>query len=131
LVNQFPFEATLTVKDLVASAIQAAYSYEDGNEEPAWFKPAYNLDLDLPAFVAEFHRRRRPPATGGDGEGVNEGEGEDNTWIIKPWFYFRQIFFLSPPPTSYRDTSSFINQNKGHLTLMIKYHLLKKKDIKL
>ncbi|CAD5215543.1 unnamed protein product [Bursaphelenchus xylophilus] len=77
LINQFPFESNLTVKDLFAALIEADPSYEKSyNEEtlewgPEWFQTTFNLNEELPAFVSYFQKRAR--------------KNLDNTWIIKPW----------------------------------------------
>uniref|UniRef100_A0A0M3ILH3 Tubulin--tyrosine ligase-like protein 9 n=1 Tax=Ascaris lumbricoides TaxID=6252 RepID=A0A0M3ILH3_ASCLU len=76
LVNQFPYETVLTVKDLLAASIQ--YAYKDSSLDPktmrwppSWFETTFNLNTELPQFVAYFQQRER--------------RGLDNTWIIKPW----------------------------------------------
>uniref|UniRef100_A0A915BCG8 Tubulin--tyrosine ligase-like protein 12 n=2 Tax=Parascaris univalens TaxID=6257 RepID=A0A915BCG8_PARUN len=76
LVNQFPYETVLTVKDLLATSIQ--YAYKDSSLDPktmrwppSWFETTFNLNTELPQFVAYFQQRER--------------RGLDNTWIIKPW----------------------------------------------
>ncbi|MFH4974614.1 hypothetical protein AB6A40_001323 [Gnathostoma spinigerum] len=75
-VNQFPNEAVLTVKDIFAASVQSVYQNAPFDEErmrwqPLWFPTTFNLNTELPQFVAYFQRR--------------EMRGKDNTWIIKPW----------------------------------------------
>uniref|UniRef100_A0A0N5AHM6 Tubulin--tyrosine ligase-like protein 12 n=1 Tax=Syphacia muris TaxID=451379 RepID=A0A0N5AHM6_9BILA len=70
-VNQFPDEAVLTVKDLLAASIQAAYSNETMRWPPRWFETTFNLKNALPQFVTYFQQRQL--------------RGLDNTWIVKPW----------------------------------------------
>ncbi|TMS32341.1 hypothetical protein L596_000194 [Steinernema carpocapsae] len=76
LVNQFPCENLLTVKDLFAACILSSphgKSFDDKTleYEPAWLPTTFNLEMELPAFVSHFQKR--------------EKKGLDNTWIIKPW----------------------------------------------
>uniref|UniRef100_A0A183V9U4 Tubulin--tyrosine ligase-like protein 12 n=1 Tax=Toxocara canis TaxID=6265 RepID=A0A183V9U4_TOXCA len=76
LVNQFPYEAVLTVKDLMAASIQSAYNGSPLDPKtmrwpPDWFETTFNLYTELPQFVTYFQQR--------------ELKGLDNTWIIKPW----------------------------------------------
>ncbi|KAH7720911.1 CBN-TTLL-12 protein [Aphelenchoides avenae] len=76
LINQFPYESVLTVKDLLAASVQAAYGSNALNEEtlaylPDWLPVTFNLNMELPQFVSYFQRR--------------EQRNLDNTWIVKPW----------------------------------------------
>ncbi|KAI1711569.1 tubulin-tyrosine ligase family domain-containing protein [Ditylenchus destructor] len=75
LVNQFPYESILTVKDLFAACVQDAFKDSKMNEnlewEPDWFPTTFNLNLELPQFFAYFQRRQQ--------------RNMENTWIIKPW----------------------------------------------
>jgi tubulin--tyrosine ligase-like protein 12 len=63
LVNQFPFESNLTVKDLLAASIQshiAPDSSDDLDEwTPPWFPSTYNLHTELLQFIAHFQLRER------------------------------------------------------------------------
>ncbi|XP_067947281.1 tubulin--tyrosine ligase-like protein 12 [Watersipora subatra] len=68
-INQFPYEELLTVKDLLS--IVARRAARGDNSHPRWFPTTYNLNTDLPEFIAHFQKR--------------EEEGADNHWIAKPW----------------------------------------------
>ncbi|XP_005354493.2 tubulin--tyrosine ligase-like protein 12 [Microtus ochrogaster] len=73
LLNQFPCENLLTVKDCLASIARRA----GGPEGPPWLPRTFNLRTELPQFVSCFqHRERR---------------GEDNHWICKPWNLARSL----------------------------------------
>ncbi|CAI4224155.1 unnamed protein product [Auanema sp. JU1783] len=67
LINQFPYESCLTVKDLMSAIVMQM----NNGSGPAWFQPSYNLNNELPAFVNLFQER--------------EKNNQSNTWIIKPW----------------------------------------------
>ncbi|EYB89711.1 hypothetical protein Y032_0228g2856 [Ancylostoma ceylanicum] len=67
LVNQFPHESCITVKDLLSAIIMD----KNGGKAPAWFQTCFNLNTELPQFVSHYHQR--------------QASGLDNTWIIKPW----------------------------------------------
>ncbi|CAJ0957839.1 unnamed protein product, partial [Mesorhabditis belari] len=67
LINQFPYESCLTVKDLLAANLQA----ENGDHEHPWFQTCFNLTTELPLFCNYFKER--------------EMKGLENTWIVKPW----------------------------------------------
>lgn len=63
-MNQFPYETVLTVKDLLAASIQ--YAYKDSSLDPktmrwppSWFETTFNLNTELPQFVAYFQQRER------------------------------------------------------------------------
>lgn len=55
LLNQFPCESLLTVKDCLASIARRA----GGPEGPAWLPRTFNLRTELPQFVSYFQRRER------------------------------------------------------------------------
>ncbi|KAI3415547.1 Tubulin--tyrosine ligase-like protein 12 [Globodera pallida] len=84
LINQFPFEAILTVKDLFAAAVQSFIDEQQNGLNvvqlvdelslrwaPQWFPLTFNLSMELPQFVAYFQRRAK--------------KNLDNCWIVKPW----------------------------------------------
>lgn len=73
LLNQFPCENLLTVKDCLASIARRA----GGPEGPAWLPRTFNLRTELPQFVSYFQQR--------------EQRGEDNHWICKPWSLARSL----------------------------------------
>ncbi|KAM4882070.1 tubulin--tyrosine ligase-like protein 12 isoform 3-T3 [Thomomys bottae] len=73
LVNQFPCENLLTVKDCLASVARRA----GGPEGPPWLPRTFNLHTELPQFVSYFQQRER--------------QGEDNHWICKPWNLARSL----------------------------------------
>lgn len=73
LLNQFPCENLLTVKDCLASIARRA----GGPEGPPWLPRTFNLRTELPQFVSYFQQRER--------------RGEDNHWICKPWNLARSL----------------------------------------
>ncbi|XP_027450379.1 tubulin--tyrosine ligase-like protein 12 [Zalophus californianus] len=73
LLNQFPCENLLTVKDCLASIARRA----GGPEGPAWLPRTFNLRTELPQFVSYFQQRER--------------RGQDNHWICKPWNLARSL----------------------------------------
>ncbi|XP_059147124.1 tubulin--tyrosine ligase-like protein 12 [Physella acuta] len=66
LINQFPCESVLTVKDMLAIVARRA-----GQGQPSWLPVTYNLQTELRQFVSYFQYRQHR----------NLG----NHWIIKPW----------------------------------------------
>ncbi|XP_043943114.1 tubulin--tyrosine ligase-like protein 12 [Protopterus annectens] len=68
MVNQFPCENLVTVKDCLASIARRVGNIEGG---PRWLPLTFNLRKELPQFVSCFQHR--------------EDRGEDNHWICKPW----------------------------------------------
>ncbi|XP_046584375.1 tubulin--tyrosine ligase-like protein 12 [Haliotis rubra] len=74
-VNQFPFEMTVTIKDLLAIVSRRAakkdQSQNASQPSPKWLPVTYNLQTELPQFVSYFQHR--------------EAQGLDNTYICKPW----------------------------------------------
>lgn len=65
MINQFPFESCITVKDLLAACAMRDPAKND------WYQLTYNLNTQLPEFVARFQNR--------------ELNGQHNVWIVKPW----------------------------------------------
>ncbi|KAM4677075.1 tubulin--tyrosine ligase-like protein 12 [Discoglossus pictus] len=73
LLNQFPCEGLLTVKDCLASISRRI----GGTEGPKWLPRTFNLKTELPQFISYFKQR--------------EQRGEDNHWICKPWNLARSL----------------------------------------
>ena len=68
LINQFPCEASLTVKDLLAAAVRLSYSLQQQergvalsqcNMFPEWMPLTYNLSTELPHFIAAYQNRQK------------------------------------------------------------------------
>ena len=75
LINQFPGEQSLTVKDLLAAAVRIGnrYLYMSARHDltfsgwskkadstgmyPSWFPITYNLHTELPHFISHFQHR--------------------------------------------------------------------------
>ncbi|XP_053575031.1 tubulin--tyrosine ligase-like protein 12 [Bombina bombina] len=73
MLNQFPCESLLTVKDCLASISRRI----GGSEGPKWLPRTFNLQTELPQFISYFMQR--------------EQRGEDNHWICKPWNLARSL----------------------------------------
>ncbi|XP_037770812.1 tubulin--tyrosine ligase-like protein 12 isoform X1 [Chelonia mydas] len=73
MLNQFPCENLLTVKDCLASISRRV----GGTEGPKWLPRTFNLHTELPQFISYFQQRER--------------RGEDNHWICKPWNLARSL----------------------------------------
>ncbi|XP_018408938.1 PREDICTED: tubulin--tyrosine ligase-like protein 12 [Nanorana parkeri] len=73
LLNQFPCENLLTVKDCLASISRRV----GDTEGPKWLPRTFNLKTELPQFISYFKQR--------------EQRGEDNHWICKPWNLARSL----------------------------------------
>lgn len=58
-VNQFPCEALITCKDLLAQvAVRAGGAGDDGRACPEWLPVTYNLLYELPQMVKEYFQRK-------------------------------------------------------------------------
>lgn len=61
LINEFPSESVITVKDMLAVVSRRACSdVEDPDTmetEPSWLPTTYNLQTELPAFVSYYQHR--------------------------------------------------------------------------
>lgn len=68
LVNQFPYEYVITVKDLLCITCRR---YKNNTEHPIWLPITYNLVNEIGNFVSYFQKC--------------EKECKDNYWIIKPY----------------------------------------------
>lgn len=82
LINQFPFEHILTVKDLLVAicrraAKKTAFDPQTMDYEPKWIPTTFNLNTELPKFVSYFQQRQK--------------KGLDNFWICKPWNLARSL----------------------------------------
>ncbi|XP_069759518.1 tubulin--tyrosine ligase-like protein 12 [Narcine bancroftii] len=73
MVNQFPCENLLTVKDCLAAITWGKGSVHG----PKWLPLTYNLRTELPQFVSCYQQR--------------QDRGEDNHWICKPWNLARSL----------------------------------------
>ncbi|XP_069580337.1 tubulin--tyrosine ligase-like protein 12 isoform X1 [Brachyistius frenatus] len=67
MVNQFPCESVVTVKDCLAAVARRA----TGGLAPDWLPETFNLQTELPQFIRRYQLRQQ--------------RGEDNHWICKPW----------------------------------------------
>ncbi|XP_061085532.1 tubulin--tyrosine ligase-like protein 12 [Conger conger] len=67
LLNQFPSECLLTVKDCLAALARRGA----GGLAAAWLPRTFNLQTELPQFISHYHE--------------NKESGRDNLWICKPW----------------------------------------------
>ncbi|XP_003419849.2 tubulin--tyrosine ligase-like protein 12 [Loxodonta africana] len=98
LLNQFPCENLLTVKDCLASIARRV----GGPEGPPWLPRTFNLCTELPQFVSYFQQRER--------------RGEDNHWICKPWNLARSL-----DTHITRDLSSIIRHRESAPKVVSKY----------
>lgn len=71
LINQFPFEKVVTVKDLLAVVCRRV------PDSTSWLPVTYNLTHELTSFISYFRKRQE--------------ENLDNHWILKPWNLARSI----------------------------------------
>ncbi|KAI6184750.1 hypothetical protein M3Y97_00629900 [Aphelenchoides bicaudatus] len=78
LINQFPFESALTVKDLFAACVHACPGFEKSFDEeklewtfPSFYPATFNLNEELPSFVTYYQKRKQ--------------KGLENSFIVKPW----------------------------------------------
>ncbi|XP_017296191.1 tubulin--tyrosine ligase-like protein 12 isoform X2 [Kryptolebias marmoratus] len=67
MVNQFPCESIVTVKDCLAAVARRAQR----GSSPDWLPETFNLQTELPQFIKHYQLR--------------QNRGEDNHWICKPW----------------------------------------------
>ncbi|XP_028673574.1 tubulin--tyrosine ligase-like protein 12 [Erpetoichthys calabaricus] len=67
LVNQFPCENIVTVKDCLASVVRRLGLVESTK----WLPLTFNLQTELPQFISYYQQ--------------NQARGKDNHWICKPW----------------------------------------------
>lgn len=71
MINQFPFENVVTVKDLLAVVSRRVA------ESSSWLPTTYNLSYELGKFIKYFKERDEADL--------------DNHWILKPWNLARSI----------------------------------------
>lgn len=73
LVNQFPYEYVITVKDLLCMTCRRHKNDDDDddNNDDHWFPITYNLKIEVQHFLSYFQQR--------------EKKGLDNYWICKPY----------------------------------------------
>ncbi|XP_035989581.1 tubulin--tyrosine ligase-like protein 12 isoform X1 [Fundulus heteroclitus] len=67
MLNQFPCENIVTVKDCLAAVARRI----KGGPTPDWLPETFNLQMELPQFIKHYQLRQH--------------RGEDNHWICKPW----------------------------------------------
>ncbi|XP_061570285.1 tubulin--tyrosine ligase-like protein 12 [Cololabis saira] len=67
LLNQFPCESIVTVKDSLAAVARRVKA----GQSPDWLPQTFNLQTELPQFTKHFQLRHQ--------------RAEDNHWICKPW----------------------------------------------
>lgn len=117
IINQFPFENVMTIKDLLAAVCRRVQSERRTDESqeslrtfPNWLPTTFNLKTELLEFVSYYQRR--------------EEKDLDNHWIIKPWNLARsldthitknlgKIMRLQPVRRSLRSTSRIRCYSKG------------------
>ncbi|KAG5830699.1 hypothetical protein ANANG_G00313400 [Anguilla anguilla] len=67
LLNQFPCETVVTVKDCLASVARRT----GGGHAADWLPRTFNLQTELPQLISHYQQ--------------NQERGSDNHWICKPW----------------------------------------------
>ncbi|XP_029018907.1 tubulin--tyrosine ligase-like protein 12 isoform X2 [Betta splendens] len=67
MLNQFPCESLITVKDCLAAVARRV----KGGPPPHWLPETFNLQTELPQFIRHYQQRQQ--------------RGEKNYWICKPW----------------------------------------------
>ncbi|KAM9845763.1 tubulin--tyrosine ligase-like protein 12 [Aulostomus maculatus] len=73
MLNQFPCESILTVKDCLAAVARRV----NLGTAPDWMPETFNLQTELPHFIRRYQQRTE--------------RGEDNHWICKPWNLARSL----------------------------------------
>ena len=71
MINQFPFENVVTVKDLLAVVCRRV------EDSKSWLPITYNMTYELSKFIAYYKEQ--------------EEKNLDNYWILKPWNLARSI----------------------------------------
>eukprot|EP00005_Dracoamoeba_jomungandri_P006784 CAMPEP_0174265858 /NCGR_PEP_ID=MMETSP0439-20130205/28188_1 /TAXON_ID=0 /ORGANISM="Stereomyxa ramosa, Strain Chinc5" /LENGTH=985 /DNA_ID=CAMNT_0015352529 /DNA_START=62 /DNA_END=3016 /DNA_ORIENTATION=+ len=74
LINQFPNEQCVSFKNLLIETIERTW----GKECHEWLPVSYNLNTELPLFVAHFQEKEKELENSGD-------DLVKNCWITKPW----------------------------------------------
>ncbi|CAL1531890.1 unnamed protein product [Lymnaea stagnalis] len=80
LINQFPCENVVTVKDMMAIVARRAATPDADDplaSNPKWLPVTYNLKTELAKFVSFYQHR--------------EKRDLDNHWICKPWNLARSL----------------------------------------
>lgn len=75
LINQFPFEHVITIKDLLAVVCRRStntpHDLQTLETYPNWLPTTYNLKTELPKFISYYQARAK--------------QNKDNYWICKPF----------------------------------------------
>ncbi|CAF1350503.1 unnamed protein product [Adineta steineri] len=80
LINQFPFENVINIKDLLAVMCRRtspAINHQTLQSYPLWLPTTFNLTYELPKFISYYQNR--------------EKKNLDNHWIVKPFNLARSI----------------------------------------
>ncbi|XP_068616017.1 tubulin--tyrosine ligase-like protein 12, partial [Brachionichthys hirsutus] len=67
MLNQFPCECLVTVKDCLAFVSRRV----NGGSRPDWIPETFSLAIEMPQFIKRYRQRQK--------------SGEDNHWICKPF----------------------------------------------
>ncbi|KAG7235829.1 hypothetical protein INR49_002129 [Caranx melampygus] len=115
MLNQFPCESIVTVKDCLAAVARRL----KGGPSPDWLPETFNLQTELPLFVKRYQMRQE--------------SGEDNHWICKPWNLARGLdthitnnldYIIRQRESTPKDPVLFHREEVGMVKFDIRYMLM-------